>query len=166
MVHTVEELAELDSIRRQIDIDASAEKVWSLITRPGWYINDGTVLDDPDTRVETADDGTEIAVLTHPTMGEFRFRTVELDEPRYAAFRWFGTPSRWLGTPTPDVSEGTLVEFRIEDNPAGGVTLEVVESGYSTLSEDPVVWLKEREGNDNGWVQELEAAKEYVEARS
>ena len=159
MVHTTEELAELDSIRRQIDIDASAEKVWSLITRPGWYVNDGTVLDDPDTRVETADDGTEIAVVTHPTMGEFRFRTIELDEPRYAAFRWLGTPYR-------DATEGTLVEFRIEDNPAGGVTLEVLESGFSTLSEDPAVWLKEREGNDNGWAQELVAAKTYVEARA
>jgi uncharacterized protein YndB with AHSA1/START domain len=159
MVHSTEELAELDSIRRQIDIDASAEKVWSLITRPGWYVNDGTVLDDPDTRVETADDGTEIAVVTHPTMGEFRFRTIELDEPRYAAFRWLGTPYR-------DATEGTLVEFRIEDNPAGGVTLEVLESGFSTLSEDPAVWLKEREGNDNGWAQELVAAKTYVEARA
>lgn len=159
MVHTTEELAELDSIRRQIDIDASAEKVWSLITRPGWYVNDGTVLDDPDTRVETADDGAEVAVVTHPTMGEFRFRTIELDEPRYAAFRWLGTPFR-------DATEGTLVEFRIEDNPAGGVTLEVLESGFSTLSEDPAVWLKEREGNDNGWAQELEAAKTYVEARA
>lgn len=159
MVHSTEELAELDSIRRQIDIDATAEKVWSLITRPGWYVNDGTVLDDPDTRVETADDGTEVAVVTHPTMGEFRFRTIELDEPRYAAFRWLGTPFR-------DATEGTLVEFRIEENPAGGVTLEVVESGFSTLSEDPAVWLKEREGNDNGWAQELEAAKTYVEARA
>lgn len=159
MVHTAEELAELDSISRQIDIEATADKVWSLITRPGWYVNDGTVLDGSDTRVETADDGTEIAVVTHPTMGDFRFRTVELDEPRYAAFRWLGTPYR-------DVSEGTLVEFWIKDNPAGGVTLEVLESGFSTLSEDPAVWLKEREGNDNGWAMELEVAKTYVEARA
>ncbi|MFE6508217.1 ATPase [Nocardioides sp. NPDC057767] len=159
MVHTAEELAELDSISRQIDIEATADKVWALITRPGWYVNDGTVLDGSDTRIETADDGTEIAVVTHPTMGDFRFRTVELDEPRYAAFRWLGTPYR-------DVSEGTLVEFWIKDNPAGGVTLEVLESGFSTLSEDPAVWLKEREGNDNGWAMELEVAKTYVEARA
>jgi uncharacterized protein YndB with AHSA1/START domain len=165
MVHTTEELAELDSIRRQIDIAASAEKVWSLITRPGWYVNDGTVLDDSDTRVETADDGTEIAVVTHPTMGEFRFLTVELDEPRYAAFRWLGTPYRDVdGAPLDEA--GTLVEFRIEPRVEGGVTLEVLESGFSTLSEDPAVWLKEREGNDNGWAQELEAAKTYVEARA
>lgn len=159
MVHTTEELAELDSISRQIDIQATADKVWSLITRPGWYVNDGTVLDDSDTRVETADDGTEVAVVTHPTMGEFRFRTTELDEPRYAAFRWLGTPYR-------DVTEGTLVEFWIEDNPAGGVTLKVLESGFSTLSEDPAVWLKEREGNDKGWAEELQIAKAYAEARA
>ncbi|MER6973273.1 ATPase [Nocardioides sp. NPDC000445] len=157
MVHTTEELAELDSISRQIHIDSSAEKVWSLITRPGWYVNDGTVLDGSDTRVETAEDGTEVAVVTHPTMGDFRFRTVELDEPRYAAFRWLGTPFR-------DVTEGTLVEFWIEESPGGGVTLKVLESGFSTLSEDPAVWLKERESNDNGWAQELEVAKAYVEA--
>jgi len=158
MAHTAEELAELDSISRQIDIEASSEKVWSLITRPGWYVNDGTVLDDSNTRVETAADGTEVAVVTHPMMGEFRFRTIELDEPRYAAFRWLGTPYR-------DVTEGTLVEFWIKENPAGGVTLEVLESGFSTLSDDPAVWLKEREGNDNGWAMELEVAKTYAEAR-
>ena len=158
MVHTTEELAEFDSISRQIDIDATAEKVWSLIVRPGWYINDGAVLDGSDTRVETVDDGSEVAVVTHPTMGEFRFRTVELDEPRYAAFRWLSTPFR-------DITEGTLVEFWIEER-AGGVTLEVLESGFSTLSEDPAVWLKEREGNDNGWAQELEVAKAYAEARA
>ncbi|MGH3354080.1 MAG: ATPase [Nocardioides sp.] len=157
--HTAEELAELDSISRQIDIDAPAEKVWALVTRPGWYINDGSVEDDPAIRVETADDGTEVSVVTDPTMGEFRFRTVELDEPRYAAFRWLGTPYR-------EVSEGTLVEFWVEANPAGGVTLKVLESGFSTLSEDPAVWLKEREGNDKGWAEELAVAKTYVEARA
>ena len=157
--HTAEELAELDSISREIDIDAPAEKVWALVTRPGWFINDGTVADDPAIRVETADDGTEVSVVTDPTMGDFRFRTVELDEPRYAAFRWLGTPYR-------EVSEGTLVEFWIEPSPAGGVTLKVLESGFSTLSEDPAVWLKEREGNDKGWTEELAAAKTYVEAHA
>ncbi len=38
-------------IEREISIDASAEKVWELIRRPGWWINDGEVVDhaiDPD----------------------------------------------------------------------------------------------------------------------
>lgn len=156
--YTEAELAELDSISRQIDIDATPAKVWALIMRPGWYVNDGAVYDDPDIRYETGEGGREVAVVTHPTMGEFRFRTVELDEPRYAAFRWLGTPYR-------EVSEGTLVEFWIDERDNGGVTLRVLESGFSTLSDDPAVWLKEREGNDKGWTQELAAGKTWIEAR-
>lgn len=155
--HAPEQLAELDTIRRQIDIDATAERVWALVVRPGWYVNDGTVDADPEIRHES-DDAGEIAVVVHPQMGEFRFRTVELDEPRYAAFRWLGTPYR-------EVSEGTLVEFWIDERAGGGVTLRVQESGFSTLSDDPAIWLKEREGNDSGWAEELRAAKVYVEGR-
>lgn len=157
--HTAEELAELDSISRQIDIDATADRVWALIARPGWYINEGTVDDDPDIRYEPDGDGEQIAVVTHPVHGVFRIRTVALDEPRYAAFRWLGAPSA-------DASAGTLVEFWIEDRAEGGVTLRVLESGFSTLSDDPAVWLKQREGNVKGWDIELTAGKAYVEARA
>ncbi len=151
--YTHAELAELDSISREIDIDAPAGRVWDLIARPGWYINDGTVETQPDLRYED-----DVAVVTDHT-GEFRFRTVQLDKPRYAAFRWLGTPFR-------AVSEGTLVEFWIDERAGGGVTLRVVESGFSSLSEDPAVWLREREGNDRGWTQELAAAKSFVESRA
>jgi uncharacterized protein YndB with AHSA1/START domain len=149
--YTEAELAELDSIARQIDIDAPADRVWELIARPGWYVNDGTVEAEPDLRYEG-----DVAVVTHSGLGEFRFRTVQLDKPRYAAFRWLSTPSR-------AVSEGTLVEFWIDERAGGGVTLRVLESGFSTLSEDPATWLKEREGNDRGWMEELAAAKAFVE---
>jgi uncharacterized protein YndB with AHSA1/START domain len=150
--YTDAELAELDRITRQIDIDAPADRVWELIARPGWYINDGTVEAEPDLRYEG-----DVAVVTQPGVGEFRFRTVQLDKPRYAAFRWLGTPYR-------AVSEGTLVEFWIDDRADGGVTLRVLESGFSTLSDDPATWLKEREGNDRGWTDELGAAKAFVES--
>jgi uncharacterized protein YndB with AHSA1/START domain len=152
VTHTAAELAELDSIARQIDIDAPADRVWDLVVRPGWYVNDGAVEAEPDLRYED-----DVAVVTHPALGEFRFRTVQLDKPRYAAFRWLGTPYR-------DASEGTLVEFWIDERAGGGVTLRVLESGFSGLSEDPAVWLKEREGNDRGWTQELAAAKTFVES--
>jgi uncharacterized protein YndB with AHSA1/START domain len=150
--YTEAELAELDSIARQIDIDAPADRVWELIARPGWYVNDGAVEAEPDLRYEG-----DVAVVTHPRLGEFRFRTVQLDKPRYAAFRWLGTPFR-------AVSEGTLVEFWIDDRTGGGVTLRVLESGFSALSDDPATWLKEREGNDRGWTEELAAAKAFVES--
>ena len=157
--YTPDELAELDSISRQIDIDASAEKVWQLIVRPGWYINDGAVEDDPEMRQELDEQGRQMQVVVHPTLGEFYFRTVALDEPRHAAFRWVGTPHR-------EITEGTLVEFWIDEREGGGVTLRVLESGFSTLADDPAVWLREREGNDAGWTQELAAGKIWVESRA
>ncbi len=150
--HTAAELTELDGIARQIDIDAPADRVWDLIARPGWFVNDGVIEAEPDLRYED-----DVAVVTHPGLGEFRFRTVQLDRPRYAAFRWLGTPFR-------SASEGTLVEFWVDERAGGGVTLRVVETGFSTLSEDPAVWLEEREGNDRGWAQELAAAKTFVES--
>jgi uncharacterized protein YndB with AHSA1/START domain len=150
--YTEAELAELDSIARRIDIDAPADRVWELVARPGWYVNDGTVEAEPDLRYEG-----DVAVVTHRGLGEFRFRTVQLDKPRYAAFRWLSTPFR-------AVSEGTLVEFWIDERAGGGVTLRVLESGFSTLSEDPATWLKEREGNDRGWTEELAAGKAFVES--
>ena len=30
---------------RQIDIDATAERVWALVSTPGWWINDGTIVE-------------------------------------------------------------------------------------------------------------------------
>ncbi|WP_419998590.1 SRPBCC domain-containing protein [Streptomyces boninensis] len=154
--HTAEELAELDRIARRIDIDAPAERVWDLVMRPGWYVNDGAVESEPDLRYEG-----DVAVVRLRSSGqEFRFRTVELDKPRYAAFRWIGTPYRDESTAS------TLVEFWIDERDEGGVTLRVVESGFSGLADDPAAWLKEREGNDSGWLQELAAAKAYVESRA
>ena len=161
--YTDEELAELDAITRQVDIDAPAHEVWALVCRPGWYVNDGTVYADADMgskltyRTETDSQGRQIDVLDMAGKGEFRFRAVQLDEPHYAAFRWMGTPWR-------EPTEGTLVEFWIDEH-AHGVTLRVKESGFSTLSDDPAVWLKEREGNDKGWSDELAAGKTWVEAR-
>jgi uncharacterized protein YndB with AHSA1/START domain len=152
VTYTEAELVELDRIARQIDIDAPAERVWELVARPGWYINDGVVDPQPDLRYED-----DVAVVRHPSLGAFRFRTVELDKPRYAAFRWIGTPTRDEFTPT------TLVEFWIDERDGGGVTLRVVESGFSGLADDPAAWLKEREGNDKGWLTELTAAKTFVE---
>lgn len=148
-----EQLDELDRIERSIDIDASAERVWSLVTRPGWYVNTGTVDEDPQLSREG-----DLDVLTHPEYGVFRFSTEKLDEPAYAAFRWIGEPNDDQAEPS------TLVEFWIDERAGGGVTLRVVESGFSRLGKDRAEWLKQREENVEGWEKELAAAKTYVES--
>jgi uncharacterized protein YndB with AHSA1/START domain len=138
---------ELDRIERSIDIDASAEKVWSLITRPGWWINEGDVDADPELSKEDDYD-----VLVHPKHGTFKFATLERDEPRHIAYHW-------VDNVAPEA--GTTVEFWIEDRP-GGVRLRVVESGFSTLKKDRAAIDNQIKENTEGWELELAAAKRFV----
>ena len=149
MKDSVTALDPLDRIERSIEIDASAERVWELVTRPGWWINEGTVDAEPDVRV----DG-ETTVLTHPRFGEFRLVTLESRPTSYVAYRWLD----------PGADAGTLVEFRIEPREAG-VVLSVAESGFSGLGKPREEWLRHREGNVEGWTNELAAAKTFVEGR-
>ncbi|MEU0837726.1 hypothetical protein [Streptomyces sp. NPDC005969] len=87
--YTDAELTELDRIARQIDIDAPAERVWELVARPGWYVNDGAVEADPDLCYEG-----DVAVVRHPTLGEFRFRS--------GSRNWRSTPARQPQKPPTD----------------------------------------------------------------
>jgi uncharacterized protein YndB with AHSA1/START domain len=145
------DLDPLDRIDKSIDIDAPAEKVWDLVSRPGWWINDGTVEADPVLRREG-----DITVVTHPEYGEFRLLTVESDRPSYVSFRWIH------GATEEREERSTLVEFRLV--PRGdGVTLTVAESGFSSLSKDRATWLADRAGNVEGWDTELAAARSFVE---
>jgi uncharacterized protein YndB with AHSA1/START domain len=141
-----------DRIERQIDIDAPAEKVWALISRPGWWINDGTVVDVAPERRGDLD------VVTHPEHGEFAIRTITLDPPDYAAFRWVPTAS---GKATV-ADQSTLTEFWIEGRD-GGVVLKVIESGFASLDVSEAERRAMIAGNTEGWSVELEAARKHVE---
>ena len=138
---------ELDRIERSIDIDASAEKVWSLIERPGWWINEGDVEPDLETRQEG-----EYDVVVHPKHGTFRFATLKREEPRHITYHW-------VDNVAPEA--GTTVEFWIEDR-AGGVTLRVVESGFAGLKKDRAAIDNQIKENTSGWEAELAAAKRFV----
>jgi uncharacterized protein YndB with AHSA1/START domain len=138
---------ELDRIERRIDIDATAEKVWSLIERPGWWINEQEVDADPDLRKDGDYD-----VLVHPKWGEFRLQTLRSERPHHVAFHW-------VDNVAPEA--GTTVEFWIEERD-GGVTLRVVESGFTGLKKDRDAIANQVKENTHGWEVELEAAKRFV----
>lgn len=139
-----------DKIEREIEIAASARKVWKLIAEPGWYINNGALTEH---RVETRGDMT---VVNDPVHGEFAFATVALDEPHYAAFRW-------LQAPDDPESASTLVEFRITENGADAVTLSVVESGFAALPGTAAERRSRFDDNVEGWELELAVAKRHLE---
>jgi uncharacterized protein YndB with AHSA1/START domain len=148
-----------DRIERRIDIDADAARVWELISRPGWWINDGTIIDHAVDHV--ADDtmgGGDVSVIHHETYGDFRIGTVTLDAPRHAAFRWLSGESDTESSPE---GGSTLVEFWVEDR-AGGVTLRVVESGFASLNVSDEARRKNIDENTDGWEQELAAAKTWI----
>lgn len=139
----------MDRIDRQIEIDASAETVWQLVSRPGWWINEGEVDPDPALRREE-----DLHVVVHPTYGEFRLQTLQQDRPRYVAFRW-------LDQEEPE--SGTTVEFWIDER-EGGVTLRVAESGFTSLRKDRAAIATQVTENTRGWELELEAARRYLMA--
>jgi uncharacterized protein YndB with AHSA1/START domain len=136
----------MDSVERSILINAGIERVWDLVTRPGWWINDGEVTDH---RIERDSD---LCRVHDPACGEFEILVVKLEPLSYAAFRWRSDgQTRSVDGPT------TLVEFRLDDNNDGTVTVRVVESGFDGLDSPDDVRRANREGNDAGWRQELAA---------
>ncbi|MDG4834499.1 SRPBCC domain-containing protein [Solwaraspora sp. WMMD1047] len=148
---------ELDRIERDIDIDAPASRVWELITRPGWFINDGAIFEQEVER--RADD---LHIVRDPVYGDFPIRTERLDPPRYAAYRCLiDEPG---GEPRPEGS--TLIEFWIDENPAGGVTLRVAESGFATLPGTAEERRRRLADNLDGWQAELAAARSHLDSRS
>lgn len=143
-----------DRIERQIDIDASAERVWSLVSQPGWWINNGEIVDHKIERVGDLD------VVHDPDHGAFPIRTERLDPPRYAAFRWMADRDDRSGE-----GPSTLTEFWIDDHEGRtGVTLRVVESGFSSLDVSAEEQRKRIEENTEGWELELAAARTFVAA--
>ena len=134
--------AALDRIEREVFIGASAEVVWGLVSQPGWWINDGTVVAH---RVEEREDH---VVVHDPTHGAFAVRTVSSTPPRHVAYRWLGDDA---GAAT------TLVELWIADV-RDGVVLRVVESGFSTLPGTLEQRHRLYQDNAEGWDTELAAA--------
>lgn len=139
----------MDRIEREIRIDAPAARVWKLVSQPGWYINNGEILDQ---RVEQRGD---LQIVHNPEYGEFAFRTVELDEPRYAAFRWLIDNNDADGS-------STLVEFWIEETTTDSVLLRVAESGFESLSESAEQRRSRFDDHSDGWTKELALAAEFL----
>jgi uncharacterized protein YndB with AHSA1/START domain len=138
----------MDSVERSILINAGIDRVWPLVTRPGWWINDGDVVDH---RIER--DG-DLCRVHDPVHGEFQILVVKLEPRTYAAFRWRSDGvTRSVDGPT------TLVEFWLDDHGDGTVTVRVIESGFDDLDSPADVRRANREGNDTGWRTELGALK-------
>ena len=137
-----------DAIEATIDINATAESIWGLVSEPGWFVNGGAITTH---RIET--DGA-FSTVYDAIYGKFEFETVTLDPPRYAAFRSLG------GHEWDDPVPNTLVEFWIEPTHSGAARLRVMESGFAAF--DAGEHAHAISANTRGWEAEMLAAQRYL----
>ena len=140
-----------DVIERQIEVNASPETVWNLISKTGFWAGE---------RLQFGVDAVvgNIDRLDAGKYGTFPVEVVALDPPRYAAYRWAS------GFPNQDLTEtnATLVEFSIEPQQAG-VVVRVRESGFAALEGTHAFREDNFRGNSEGWTAQLDQLKTAAE---
>jgi uncharacterized protein YndB with AHSA1/START domain len=145
-----------DRIERSIAISAPLDRVWDLVTEPGWWVPTDAQTDAPTEAVRSAG---SVVVRESEKWGRFPVEIVELRPMTYAAFRWAST------FPGDDLAAGrtTLIEFTVTPTD-DGVRVGVVESGFAGLQTTDDVKAKGIENNSDGWTDQLAALGTRAEA--
>ena len=143
--------ASQDRIEREIQIDAPIERVFRLVSEPGWFIGDG----EPG-KTTTTREG-DVFVVDFPPYGRFPILPVTSDAPHYVSFRGGDDPAQPLVEGT-----STLVEFFLSERD-GGTLLRVVETGFAALYPNAERRAAAYDGNIEGWEMQLAFAKRDAE---
>ncbi|MFJ8865670.1 SRPBCC domain-containing protein [Streptomyces sp. NPDC102473] len=144
-----------DRIERETLIAASPERVWSLVTQPGFWVAEEASL--PGT---VAEEGAT-TVAKNAEYGAFPVFVVKVEPVTYVAYRW---ASAFPGEGLED-GNSTLVEFTL--TPEGDSTrLRVVESGFAALAGPEELRAKAHEDNTGGWPQVLDALRARAERQA
>ena len=145
-----------DRIERETLIEAPIERVWALVSEPGWW----AVQDKADVAGTVAREG-ETVVAPNSTYGDFPVRVERVDPPRYVSYRW---ASAFPGQELQDANS-TLIEFTLTDE-SGKTRLRVVESGFGGLAGGDELRRQALEDNTGGWAEEIANLKARAEQRS
>lgn len=144
-----------NQIERETLIAAPLERVWSLVTEPGFWVADTASL--PGT---VAKEG-ESTVAKNAEYGDFPVRVEKVEPPTYVAYRW---ASAFPGEELRE-DNSTLVEFTL--TPEGDKTrLRVVESGFAALAGSEELRSQAVKDNTGGWPEVLDAFKTRTEQSS
>jgi uncharacterized protein YndB with AHSA1/START domain len=147
-----------DTIERDVFIGAPVEKVWELVSVPGWWINDGTL--DLGSVEWVADDR---AVVHHVDAGDFLVERLQVEAPRSATFRWLVSGAE---VRRPEAAQDqflyTQVTFTLTPE-SGGTRLAVTESGFAVAAMEEKARRRAYADNSQGWEIELDAARAYLE---
>ena len=140
----------VDRIERETLIEATPERVWQLVTEPGWW-----VASQPS---GTAVEG-ETTLCKNDTYGDFPVRVETVTPQTYVSYRWASA----FGGEDLRPDNTTLVEFTL--TPEGsGTRLRVVESGFASLAGPDELRAKAHEDNSGGWVEVLDAFQKRAES--
>ena len=142
-----------DRIERETLIEAPIERVWSLVSEPGWW----AVHDVAEVAGMTAREG-ETMMSHNEHYGDFPIRVERVRPPTFVAYRW---ASAFPGQELRD-DNSTLVEFTLADE-GGKTRLRVVESGFGTLAGGDDLRRKALEDNTGGWAEEIANLKARAE---
>jgi uncharacterized protein YndB with AHSA1/START domain len=141
-----------DGIEQVITINAPLDRVWELVSEPGWWVPSAVVAPVDHTP------GHQV-VRESEEWGRFPVEVVRVEPMTYAAFRW---ASHAPGT---ELTAGstTLVEFRVR-LVADAVEVTVTETGFAAI--DAPADVRERAWKDNtgGWEEELAKLRERAES--
>ena len=144
---------DFDRVETDVVVDATVERVWALVSEPGWWVNDGPLGDHDVTR---GDDG--VYRVNDPEAGQWLIEKADEDPMDVVAYRWYPLADDEL----PD-GRTTRVEISLSEE-RGGVAIHVEESGLSSVSDDEDEVRQAWEDEVGMWDQVLTAAKEYLES--
>jgi len=136
-----------NAIEREIFIRAGIDRVWSLVSKTGFWVGEQVHFD-----VEASEG--ETVVIDTDKYGSYPVLVTRLDAPRYAAYRW---ASAFPGE-SPTDSNSTLVEFTLSER-EDGVLLQFRESGFAGITGG----IKKYEDNVEGWTHQLAALQSVAE---
>jgi uncharacterized protein YndB with AHSA1/START domain len=131
-----------DRIEHRITIRATLERVWGLVTRPGWWL--------PGSATEPARGAGRVVVAWGRESRPWVVDIVRVEPHAYASFRWAGA----FAGAAPVPGNSTLVEVYVR--PIGdeiGVT--VVESGFAALDLTESLCADQVKASQGNWQYEL-----------
>ena len=139
----------VDRIERETLIEAPLERVWQLVTEPGFW-------------VASEPSGTAVAgettVCKNEQYGDFPVRVETVTPQTYVSYRWASA----FGGQVLTGDNTTLVEFTLTPEGAG-TRLRVVESGFAALAGSEELREKAHQDNTGGWSEVLDAFKKKAE---
>jgi uncharacterized protein YndB with AHSA1/START domain len=139
-----------DRIEQRIAIRAPQDKVWHIVTRPGWWL--------PGSNADPARGPGRVSVGYGGDARPYLIDIVRLEPHGYASFRWASA----FGGAEPAAGRATLVEFYLR--PVGDETsVTVVESGFASLDLPEALRENELKGSLGGWQYELAGLRTRAE---